>query len=68
MRWILFISLFFCLAEIVLAVVTGVTVTGGPVVIKGGYVDIGKTVVVSTTPTAENAGQCIGILCGVTYN
>lgn len=48
---------------------TNVAIQGGPVTVKGGYIDLGTTVIVSTTPTtAERAGQCIGILCGVTYN
>ncbi len=67
MRVFLFIVLLLFLVRLVLATV-GVTIRGGPVKIKGGYVDIGTTVVVSTTSVPERAGQCIGILCGVTYN
>jgi hypothetical protein len=67
-KWVLFIILSVFFIGWLLAA-TNVTVQGGPVKVKGGYVDLGTTVIVSTTPSpSENAGQCIGILCGVTYN
>lgn len=68
MRLTILIVLFLFLMRLLMAA-TNVTIQGGRVIIKGGYVDLGTTVLVSTTPTkGDNAGQCIGILCGVTYN
>lgn len=69
MKWLLVGLFFLFLLRIAMGATTNVTIQGGPVVIKGGYVDLGQTVLVSTTPaTSDKAGQCVGILCGVTYN
>jgi hypothetical protein len=68
MKWVLGIALCLLIAGLVLAA-TQVSIQGGPVKIRGGYVDSGTTVLVSTTPApSDKAGQCVGILCGVTYN
>ena len=68
MRLALLVVLFLFLIRLVIAE-TNVSILGGPVIIKGGYMDLGTTVLVSTTPApGDNAGHCIGILCGVTYN
>lgn len=68
MRLALLVVLFLFLIRLVIAA-TNVSILGGPVIIKGGYMDLGTSVIVSTTPaSSDKAGQCIGILCGVTYN
>jgi hypothetical protein len=66
-RYLILIVLVLVVMRLALAA-SGVTVTGGAVKINGGYVDIGTTVNVSSTPITELQGKCMGILCGVTYN
>lgn len=67
MKWFFLVILFSFFARLVFAV-TGVAIQGGPVIVRGGYMDIGTTVLVSSNSVTERAGTCIGILCGVTYN
>lgn len=67
MKLFLWIVLFLLIARWALAA-SGVTIKGGPVSIKGGYVDLGVTVVVSTSAITERAGQAIGLLLPLTYN
>lgn len=43
-----------------------VTITGGQIKTVGGYVAIGSTQAVTAVTVVSTAGQCLGILCGVT--
>jgi len=68
MRWLLLIVSFLLLSQWLMAK-SQVTIQGGKVALRGGYMVIGSTQAVVVTPSVSGTtGQCIGILCGVTYN
>lgn len=54
-----------CMA--VFSATTGLTIQGGQLTINDGYLAVGSTfTVVNVTPTGTT-GQCMGMLCGITY-
>lgn len=61
------IVVFFSSCLILMAAQRGLTIQGGKVVLNGGYMAIGSTQTVMAVAPAGTTGQCMGMLCGVTY-
>lgn len=65
MKWLLVIGIFLCVSVFAMASVE-LTIQKAKVTIQAAKVTI-TDVVVSSGSFVSKSGQCIGILCGVTY-